>query len=113
MIAMGFGSMLFGDPERKRREKRQKELDNDYYLRAKAYNAAKTKEKIRLASIRGTQAAQQEANRKPFYMKLLGAATTLGKDVMAGANKTNPDALFNWNEPKTKRTRKKKHKTKN
>jgi hypothetical protein len=105
---MGFGSMLFGDPERKRREKRQADLDADYYQRAKAYNAAKTKERIRIASIRGTQAAQQQANKKPFYQKVIGAATTLGKDVMEGASKTNPNALFSWDEPKTTRTRKKK-----
>ena len=33
---MGLGSMLFGDPERKRREKQQADLDADYYKRARA-----------------------------------------------------------------------------
>jgi hypothetical protein len=107
---MGFGSMLFGDPERKRREKRQVDLDNDYYLRAKAYKEAKSKEKIRLAALKGKQDAQHGSSNKPFYLKVLGAGKAIGKDLMQGASKTNPDALFNWDTPKQKRRRKRRKK---
>ena len=77
---MGFKSMIFGDPERKRREKNQSDLDDDYYLRAKAYKEAKTKEKVRLAKIAGKRAAQPK---KPFYQKLMGAGTAIMKDLSA------------------------------
>ena len=77
---MGFGSMIFGDPEKRRREKNQSDLDDDYYLRAKAYKEAKTKEKVRLAKIAGKRAAQPK---KPFYQKLMGAGQAIMKDLSA------------------------------
>ena len=109
---MGFGSMLFGDPERKRREKREVELDNDYYLRAKAYNKAKTEEKIRIATLKGKAAAQKEAGKKPFYQKVIGVGMALGKDVMKGAGNTNPNVFFNFDQPKTTRRKVRKRRKK-
>jgi hypothetical protein len=104
---MGFGSMFFGDPERKRREKERVDLDNDYYRRAKAYNEAKTEERIRIAKQNGIRDAQP---RKPFYKKVMGAGMMIGKDLVQGASKTNPNMLFNFDQPKQTRRRRRKKK---
>jgi hypothetical protein len=109
---MGFGSMLFGDPEKRRRERQQSDLDTNYYKRQKIYAKAKEKERERIAALKGKADAQAIANRKPFYQKVIGAATFLCKDIVQGAAKTNPNVFFNWDEPKTKRARRKRRKKK-
>jgi hypothetical protein len=100
--------MIFGDPERKRREKRQEDLDSDYYKRRKAYKDAKEEQRLKNAREAGIRDANKLANRKPFYQKLIGAGVSLGKDVIQGAAKTNPDVFFSWDTPKPKRKRRKK-----
>ena len=125
--------MFLGDPERRRKEKQQTDLDNDYYQRAKAYNKAKTEERIRIAAQKGKLAAQQQANRQPLYKKLIGGAQWLANDVATGNpnqilggsqkgkrkgqsgslgifNESASNNMFSWEEPKQKRKRKRKRK---
>jgi hypothetical protein len=105
-------SWILGDPERRRkRQKQQEDLDHNYYKRQKAYNDAKEKERERIATIKGTQDAQKIANQKPFYQKLMGAAATIGKDLVKNSSNMNTNALFSWDDPAPKRKRRKKRRS--
>ena len=97
-------SFLFGN----RDKKKQADLDALYYERQKAYNQAKQEQRIKNARAAGIRDAEREAHRQPFYQKLIGAGMALGKDVMAGASKTNPDVFFSFDKPKPKKRKKKK-----
>jgi hypothetical protein len=87
---MGLGSMIFGDPERRRREKQQADLDRGYYERQKAYNAAKQQERIKLAQTKGQADAQKIATQKPLYKKILGLGQAIATDLTTG----NPNQMF-------------------
>jgi hypothetical protein len=79
---MGFLSMFFGDPERKRREKQQKDSEQDY-LRHKRIIDEKQAAPKRLQPL-------VKSKGKVFSYKSLGS--------------TNPDAFFNFgNKKKNKR----------
>jgi hypothetical protein len=93
---------LWGDPEGRRRHQHQTDLDANYYKRRKAYNQQLEKEQVRQAQ----QRAVRDANRQPFYRQVLGMGKALGKDLIAGANQTNPDALFNFDKPNRRRKKK-------
>ena len=110
---MGFGSLLHGDPERKRREKQEKDqlrIQESKRLNQinKAYIEAKVNRRIENAKIKGIADADKMANQKPFYQKLMGAAATVGKDMIKQSSQTNTDVLFNFGETKKPRHRKKK-----
>jgi hypothetical protein len=110
---MGLGSMFFGDPERKRREKQEREERQQQESKRqkeinKAYIDAKIEQRKKNAVAAGIADANKLANQKPFYQKVMGVGMALGKDVMAGASKTNPGVLFNFDEPKQPRKRRKK-----
>ena len=96
-------SFFFGN-----KNKTKDDLDAEYYERQKAYNQAKQEQRIKNARAAGIRDAEREAHRKPFYQKLIGAGMALGKDVMAGASKTNPDVFFSFDKPKPKKRKKKK-----
>ena len=105
--------MFFGDPERKRREKqerKQRQHQEDKHRKDinQAYIDAKVEQRIKNAKLAGVNDANKLANHKPFYQKLVGVGMALGKDVMKGSSKTNPNVLFNFNQPKPKRKRRKK-----
>jgi len=85
---MGFLSMFFGDPERKRRENQQKDSEQDY-LRHKKLVDAKQAAPKRLQPI-----VKSKRKGKAFVYRSLGS--------------TNPDALFTWAEPQGKLQHKKK-----
>ena len=106
---MGFGSMLFGDPEKKRRQKQEKdELDQQENKRLKqinkAYVEAKVSQRIENAKAKGVADANRLANQKPLYQKLMGAAATVGKDLVKGSGNVNTDAFFTWGTPKQNRS---------
>jgi hypothetical protein len=110
---MGFGSMIFGDPERKRREKREREERNQQERLHqkeinKVYIDAKIEQRKKNAVAAGIADANKLANQKPFYQKLIGVGVGLGKDIVQGASKTNPNVFFNFDEPTPKRKRRKK-----
>jgi hypothetical protein len=100
--------MLFGDPERRRRKKQQEDLDANYYKRQKAFNQAKEEQRIKNAKAAGIASANKISNRKPFYLKILSVAKTVGKDVVQGASKTDPNVLFSFDGPKKPRRKRKK-----
>jgi hypothetical protein len=85
-------------------------LEKEYEQKAQlAYIEAKGKQRIKNAELAGQQDADKLANKKPFYQKVLNLAGAVGKDLIQAAPNTNPNVLFNWEqqrEPKTKRRRK-------
>jgi hypothetical protein len=112
---MGFGSMIFGDPERKRREKREREQRQQQERSHQkeinqAYLEAKIAQRKKNAVAAGIADANKLANRKPFYQKVIGFGTALGKDIIQGASKTNPDVFFNWDDSTPKRRKRKRRK---
>ena len=98
-------SFFFGN-----KNKTKDDLDAEYYERQKAYNKAKQEQRLKNARAAGIRDAEREANRKPFYKKLAGVGMALGKDMLDGASKTNPDVFFSFDKPKPKRRRQKKRK---
>lgn len=106
MVFGGLFKQQKPDPHReelKRLEaKRQKEIDN-------AYIEAKTQRRIENAKNAGVRDADSIVNQKPFYQKLMGGASWLIRDLSEGAAKTNPEVFFSWDEPQTKRKRRRRN----
>jgi hypothetical protein len=73
-----------------------------------AYRLSLKEQRIKNAKQQGIIEADKRVNQKPFYQKVIGAASAIGKDLASGAGNMNPDALFTWDEPQGKRQRKKK-----
>ena len=73
-----------------------------------AYRLALKEQRIKNAKQQAIIEADKRVNQKPFYQKVIGAATAIGKDLASGAGNMNPDALFTWDEPQSKRQHKKK-----
>jgi hypothetical protein len=88
----------------------QENLDPNYYKRRKAYNQAKEEEREKIAKQRGIEDAHKIADKKPFYQKLIGLATNIGKDLVAVSGNVNTDALFTFDEPDKPHKRKRKTK---
>ena len=112
---MGLGSMFFGDPERKRREKQERDTRQQAESKHqkdidKAYIDAKVEQRIKNARVAGANDANKLVNQKPFYQKVMGVGMMLGKDLVSGASKTNPGVLFNFDQPKTTRRKRRKRK---
>lgn len=102
---MPFG--LFSGKSKKRIEEEDTE---EYRARMKAYNDAMQEQRLKNARAKGIADANKLANQKPFYQKVIGVGMAVGKDIMAGAGKTNPNVFFNMDGPKPKRKRRRKHK---
>jgi len=82
---MGFLSMFFGDPERKRREKQQKDSEQDYLRHKKLVDAKQAAPKRLQPTVKSKRKS------KAFVYRSLGS--------------TNPNAFFNFGN-KTKKKRK-------
>ena len=100
------------------KKKDKADLDQGYYDRQKAYNAARQAERIRMAKAKGTADAHREANKKPFYQKVIGVAQAVGKDLTTPTpnggffNEKASENLFTWGTPKQPRKKRTKRKTK-
>lgn len=70
-----------------------------------AYQKAYDEQRIKNATQKGIEDANRLANQQPFYKKVLNAASAVTKDFAEGASKTNPDALFTFDDPKPQRRR--------
>lgn len=89
-------SLLLGDPEQRRRQKRQTDLDRDYYKRAKAYHTALNEQKLKNARARGIAEGKKLANPPvPFYRKVIGTATTLAGELEKRAPKDSGEFRVN------------------
>jgi hypothetical protein len=101
-------SFLFGTPEDRRHKREVEELDQNYYKRRKVYNQTLEQQREKNARAAAIRDADKIANRKPFYQKVMGVGLALGKDMVHGASKTNPGVLFNFDEPKQQRRKRRK-----
>ena len=84
----------------------QTNLDANYYKRQQAYNQALEAQRIENAKAKGVADANRLANHKPFYQKVLGVVTNIGKDLVKASGNVNPDALITFDEPKERQRRK-------
>lgn len=113
---MGIGSLFFGDPERRRREKQER--DTRQRLESKrqkeindAYIDSKIQQRIINAKAAGVADANKLANRKPLHEKLMGLAATVGKDMVKSGGNKNFNSLFTLDDnqaPKRKRRKNRK-----
>lgn len=80
---MGLGSMILGDPEKRRREKqRTKKLQSKAErIRRKAAQDAYFQEQANIGTLQGKEQAVKDANKKPFYKKLAGLGVALARDI--------------------------------
>jgi hypothetical protein len=92
------------------KQQTQEDLDQNYYKRRTAYNQAKEEEREKIAKQRGIEDAHKIADKKPFYQKLIGVASAIGKDLVAASGNVNTDALFTFDNPEPERQSKRKHK---
>lgn len=107
---MGLGSMLLGDPEKRRREKqRTKKLQQKAEkLRRKAAQDSYFKEQTRIGTLQGKEQAVKDANKKPFYKKLAGFGVALARDIQNTdfTSRNDPFEIF----PKQRRPRRRRRK---
>jgi hypothetical protein len=78
---MGFLSMFFGDPERKRREKQQKDSEQDYLRHKRIVDEKQSAPRILQPIVK--------SKGKVFSYRSLGS--------------TNPDAFFNFGNKKKRK----------
>ena len=91
----------------KSKEQLDQEAKDEAEVQA-AYDLAKKIRRIENAKQKGVMDADKLANQKPFYQKVIGAASAIGKDLMQASSNVNPDALITFNEPEPQRQHRKK-----
>jgi hypothetical protein len=97
------------------KEKSKAQLDQEALDEAEvqaAYALAKKERRIENAKRKAVLDADKLANQKPFYQKVIGAASAITKDLASGASQMNPDALFTWNDEPQSQGRRQRRKKK-
>ena len=106
-----FGFQL-GSNSKTQSVKSQAQLDQEAKDEAEvqaAYELAKKERRIENAKRKAVLDADKLANQKPFYQKVMGAASAIGKDLMQASSNVNPDALFTFNDYSKTRSNFKRH----
>ena len=96
-------------PEPKSAAQLDQEAKDEAEIQA-SYQQSLKEQRIINAKAAGIAEANKKLNQKPFYQKRVGAASAIGKDLMATSSQVNPNALFSFDEPKQPRKRRKKRK---
>lgn len=90
--------------------KRKEALNRPNTKAEEAYLKKLEEQRIKNAEAKAIEDANQLANQKPFYQKVMGMGTALLRDLGDVAANTNPNALINFDEEKPKRTNPKRRK---
>lgn len=79
-----------------------------------AYHKKLKEQRIKNAEAAAIRDADNLANQKPFYQKVIGLGNAVLKDLTAASANINPDALINFNDdkpkPKKRKTKRRKKK---